>query len=265
MDENQTEEQLENEIEEEKKASFFQTVPKRVDEENPDEVLKRIENNLEILSEKVTTAEDSRAMYESMVDFYNSFTSTAKKLDENLNKEFNYTRYLQSEIDRKKYHLDYLALKKNLAEDRAQLNGTMEKINETLDLRLKDIDNREKTANEAFDSKLQILEKKVEEFIQTETRMDESLKSFRTDMTKASENEYKILSGKCRESIVENAKKVEEIKVAVISFLKSCEKQNEALIKKVPAAKFKFEWKDYVIVGLSTVWMISMIVQTFIK
>lgn len=86
-----------------------------MDEEDPDNVLKRIEVNLEILSEKVTAAEDSRAMYESMVEFYNSFNATAKKLEENLNKEFNYTRFLQSEIDKKKYHLDYLALKKNLA------------------------------------------------------------------------------------------------------------------------------------------------------
>ena len=72
MNENQTEEELEKEIEEEKAASFFQTVPQRMDEEDPDNVLKRIEVNLEILSEKVTAAEDSRAMYESMVEFYNS-------------------------------------------------------------------------------------------------------------------------------------------------------------------------------------------------
>ena len=150
MNENQTEEELEKEIEDEKAASFFQTVPQRIDEEDPDNVLKRIEVNLEILSEKVTAAEDSRAMYESMVEFYNSFNATAKKLEENLNKEFNYTRFLQSEIDKKKYHLDYLALKKNLAEDRAQMNGIMEKINETLDLRLKDIDNRERSSNESF-------------------------------------------------------------------------------------------------------------------
>lgn len=265
MNENQTEEELEKEIEEEKTASFFQTVPQRMDEEDPDNVLKRIEVNLEILSEKVTAAEDSRAMYESMVEFYNSFNATAKKLEENLNKEFNYTRFLQSEIDKKKYHLDYLALKKNLAEDRAQMNGIMEKINETLDLRLKDIDNRERSSNESFDSKLQTMDKKVEDFVNIETRIEENLKGFRTDMTKASENEYKILAGKCRESIVENTKKVDEIKSAVISFLKSCEKQNEQLIKKVPAAKFKFEWRDYAIVGLAFVWFVGMIVQNFVK
>lgn len=265
MNENQTEEELENEIEEEKQASFFQTVPKRNDDESPDDILKRIEINLDNLSEKITTAEDSRAMYESMVEFYNSFNSTAKKLDENLNKEFNYTRFLQSEIDKKKYHLDYLALKKNLAEDRAQLIGVMEKINETLDLRLKDIDNREKLANEAFDSKIQTLEKMVESFVQTETRIAENLKSFRTDMTKASENEYKILQTKCRDAIVESTKQVEEIKAMVVKFLKSCEKHNDDLIKKVPAAKFKFDWKDFVIAGLSIVWLVGMILQHYLK
>ena len=156
-------------------------------------------------------------------------------------------------------------MKKNLAEDRAQMNGIMEKINETLDLRLKDIDNRERSSNESFDSKLQAMDKKVEDFVNIETRIEENLKGFRLDMTKASENEYKILSGKCRESIAENTKKVDEIKFAVISFLKSCEKQNEQLIKKVPAAKFKFEWKDYAIVGLSLVWLVGMAVQYFMK
>ena len=64
------------------------------------------------------------------------------------------------------------------------MNGIMEKINETLDLRLKDIDNRERSSNESFDSKLQAMDKKVEDFVNIETRIEENLKGFRTDMTK---------------------------------------------------------------------------------
>ena len=92
-------------------------------------------------------------------------------------------------------------------------------------IRLKDIDNREKLANEAFDSKIQSLEKMVESFVQTETRIAENLKSFRTDMTKASENEYKILQTKCRDAIVESTKQVEEIKAMVVEVIEDFEIQ----------------------------------------
>ncbi|MCR4822595.1 MAG: hypothetical protein K5873_06955 [Treponema sp.] len=265
MEENETVEK--ETVVTEKASPVFQTVPKRTDEdisEEGDGILKRIEENLDILSEKITSAEDSKAMYETMVGLYNSFSATSKRLEEGLNKEFNYTRMLESEIDKKKYHLDYLALKKNLLDDRVQLNEIMEKIRETLDLRLKDVDNREKTANETMDAKIQNIEKQVQDFVQTEDRMDECLKKFRIDMTKASENEYKILERKCRESITSNTQKVEEIKAAVISFLKSCEKQNEALIKKVPSARLRYDWKDFSIIGFSAIAFICLITQLFL-
>lgn len=258
MEINQMVQILENE---KKEFAISNTVPQKKDEE----ILKRIEADLDSISEKITSAEENRAMYESMVDFYNSFSTTAKQLTENLNKEVFYTRYLESEIDKKKHHLDYLTLKKTLVEDKAQLNSILEKINETLDFRLKDLDNRERAADEATESKLHLMESNIEEFISTEKRIDESLKCFRTDMTKASENEYKILQQKCRESIAENTKNVEEIKTAVISFLKSCEKHNENLIKKVPSVKFKFEWKDFAVMALSFVWFTGMIIQIVMK
>ncbi|MCQ2584500.1 MAG: hypothetical protein MJ185_02825 [Treponema sp.] len=205
--------------------------------------------------------ETEKSPQEILCDLYNSINEQTQRLNTAIEKEVTYTRFLQSEIDRKKYHMEYLELKKTLAEDRAQLNTTLEKINNTLQLRLNDIDNREKSANEDFDGRIQNIEKQVNDFLQIETTIEKLLNQFRTDMTKASTNEFKILKNEYKEECIKNTNSVEDIKNAVLGFLKSCQKQNETLIRKVPSARHRYDWKDFVIAGLSLVWLLGMIFE----
>ena len=102
------------------------------------------------------------------------------------------------------------------------------------------------------------------EFVSLDDKITASLEAYRKDMTKASKNEYNILQAQCRESIEGNNENLEVIKKNVLSFLKSCEKQNGELIRKIPEQKHRFSWKDTLIYVMAFLCIVGMVLQILV-
>lgn len=80
----------------------FQTVPMESPEDTSDEKLDRLCRSVNELLERTADSEDTRAMYEDMVSFYNSFGAKTRELTDKLDKEVSYTRYIETQISLKR-------------------------------------------------------------------------------------------------------------------------------------------------------------------
>ena len=70
----------------------FQTVSMESPEETVDEKIDSLCRSVNELLERTADSEDTRAMYEDMVSFYNSFGLKTRELTDKLDKEVSYTR-----------------------------------------------------------------------------------------------------------------------------------------------------------------------------
>jgi len=83
-------------------------------------------------------------------------------------------------------------------------------------------------------------------------------------MTKASNNEFNIFQTQCKESLAAANSEFSTVKKNVIAFLKSCEKQNGELIRKIPEQKHRFSWKDTLIYVMAFLCIVGMVVQILV-
>lgn len=239
----------------------FQTVPMESKAETLDEKVEKVARLLEELLERTADSDDARAMYEDMVNFYNSFDSKVKTLTEKLEKEVDYTRYIETQVSSKSVEKECLMLKKALVEERALMSVKFDEIKAAFDEKMRLIEGEAKLAQESQSKQLGEISSQVQKFSDIDTKITEKLEGFRKDMTKASTNEYSILQAQCKENLAASGAEFGAIKKGIIAFLKSCEKQNEILIRKIPEQKRSFGPKDAVICAMSALCIISIIVQ----
>lgn len=223
----------------------------------------RIVTLLKEYLEKNVYTEKSKAMYEDIVSFYGNFDSQMKEVIKKLNDEADYTKLLDTQLSKKTVEMECITLKKNLIEERAKLGLKFDEMQEILNGKLIEYDEKEKQMQKAIQDLNDNIDQKLKDFKSVDAKIIDNLEKFRTDMTKASNNEYGILQKKSVETIEDAKSKLEAIKISVVSFLKKCEEQNEALIEKVPEQKRKRDWKDYVIYVLSGLCVLSMSVIVF--
>ena len=242
----------------------FQTVPMESREESTEEKLSRIARLLEEILERTSESDDTRAIYEDMVNFYNSFDSKTKTLTEKLEKEVEYTRFIETQITSKSMEKECLMLKKALVEERALMGLKFDEMKASFDEKMRQIESETKLAQERQGENLAEISKQVKAFSDIDSKITEKLDTFRKDMTKASTNEYNILQAQCKESLSAANGEFDSIKKNVISFLKNCEKQNDSLIRKIPEQKRTFCWKDAVIYAMSALCITVMVVQIFL-
>lgn len=242
----------------------FQTMPMETPGESADEKIGRILKILEELLTRSVDSDDTHALYEDMASFYNSFDSKVKALIEKLDKEVQYTRYIETQISSKSIEKECLMLKKALVEERALMGVKFDGILSSFDEKMRQIESVLKHGLEEQAAKLSDISKRVGELTSIDDKITGNLESYRKEMTKASTNEYNILQKQCREIVAENSAKVEAVKKNVLSFLKSCEKQNDDLIRKIPEQKRRFSWKDAVIYVMSGLCILGLIVQLFL-
>ena len=265
-EENKTEEPETKEVnskpvKQEQPSFNFQTVPMEQPSETVEDKLNRLLHNTEELLERTLSYDDNHAMYEDMVNFYNSFDAKAKSLTDKLDREVEYTRYIETQISSKSIEKECLMLKKALVEERALMGVKFDGIKSDLDEKMRQSENLTKSELEKFSNNIEEIAKRVGELTSIDDKITSAIETFRKDMTKASDNEFKILTTKCTESVNSSTEKVESIKKNVLSFLKSCEKQNGELIKKIPEQKRRFNWKDALIYVMSGLCIICLIVQ----
>ena len=234
-------------------------------EENiPDsEFENRIVTLLKGYLEKNVYTEKTKLMYEDIISFYGNFDSRMKEVVDKLNNEIEYNKLLDTQLSKKTVEMECIMLKKSLTEERAMLGLKFDEMQKILKEKLAEYDMKEKQMQKTIQDLNDTIDDKLKDFKAIDAKIVENLEKYRADMTSASNNEYNILQNKCVKAIEENKIKFESIKNSIISFLQNCEKQNEALIIKIPEQKRKKDWRDYVIYVLSGLCVISMFVIIF--
>lgn len=242
----------------------FQTVPMDENSETLEDKVTKVLKSIDTLLERTADSEDTHAIYEDMVNFYNSFDSKTKLLIEKLDKEVSYTRFIETQISSKSIEKECLMLKKALVEERALMGVKLDEIKSAFEEKMGQIESESKLVQEKQVARLDEMAKLIQKFSDIDGKITEKLEGFRKDMTKASNNEFNIFQTQCKESLAAANSEFSTVKKNVIAFLKSCEKQNDTLIKKIPEQKRKFCWKDCVIYAMSGLCIVGMIVQIFI-
>lgn len=242
----------------------FQTVPMDENSETLEDKVTKVLKSIDTLLERTADSEDTHAIYEDMVNFYNSFDSKTKLLIEKLDKEVSYTRFIETQISSKSIEKECLMLKKALVEERALMGVKLDEIKSAFEEKMGQIESESKLVQEKQVARLDEMAKLIQKFSDIDGKITEKLEGFRKDMTKASNNEFNIFQTQCKESLAAANSEFSTVKKNVIAFLKSCEKQNDTLIKKIPEQKRKFCWKDCVIYAMSGLCIVGMIVQIFV-
>lgn len=242
----------------------FQTVPMDENSETLEDKVTKVLKSIDTLLERTADSEDTHAIYEDMVNFYNSFDSKTKLLIEKLDKEVSYTRFIETQISSKSIEKECLMLKKALVEERALMGVKLDEIKSAFEEKMGQIESESKLVQEKQVARLDEMAKLIQKFSDIDGKITEKLEGFRKDMTKASNNEFNIFQTQCNESLAAANSEFSTVKKNVIAFLKSCEKQNDTLIKKIPEQKRKFCWKDCVIYAMSGLCIVGMIVQIFV-
>lgn len=243
----------------------IQTLPKLPDTETDSEKLTRIEAVLDKLLARLGDEEDSAATYENMVQYFTSMKESTDKMIRNLDKEVNYTRNLEDRLSRNERERDNLLLKKRLDEDHAKLILIYEDMKKLSEDNFAAMRREIETLENDFQEKYQKIDKQAAELKSLESTLESMINKFRDDMVKASDTEYIRLSGDCTNVLTACNQRMTEIKSDVISFLKSCQGQNQELINKIPEQKRKFSWKDIIIYALSGVCSITSVITLFVR
>ena len=264
----ETYEEDENEISDTsqtKNLGGIQTLPKLPDTETDSEKLTRIEAVLDKLLARLGDEEDSQATYENMVQYFTSMKDSTDKMIRNLDKEVDYTRNLEDRLNRKEKERENLLLKKRLDEDHAKLILIFEQMKTLSEDNFAAFRREIETLENDFQEKYKIVEKESSELKALEGTIEKLLNKFRDDMVSASDREYTTLTTDCKSVLNACNQRMMEIKTDVITFLRSCEGQNQELINKIPEQKKKFSWKDCIIYVLSGVWFVGMMIQMLTK
>lgn len=219
--------------------------------------LDELKNHLE--SQLKDMQEENKAHSGQFTKLYNSLSQKADKISDRLSDEFNYRDNLQAQIEKRKAEIDSLELKQALADAHANIDASVETVKRDLKIGLDKINKQE-------DGFAEILKSHLKEMKGIDGIVDEKLNEFRKDMTAANDREYKNLGSRCEAYLKECNNRISEIKEHSLNFLNQCQKQNEAIIEKIPEQKAKFNKKDlivYVIAGLCTVSLIIQIIMSF--
>ena len=161
-----------------------------------------------------------------------------------------------------------MELKKALEDDRAKFSLSLDQMEKDLKEGLQRIDNFTNQSFETIKSEIASFDSRIDELKKIDDTITKCIEKYRKDMTDSSTREFQILKGES-ENILKEAKiKIEALTKEVIDFLKSCQKQNQELIKKIPNQSNKVCLKDvliYILTGTSFIGMITQMIMLFFK
>ena len=243
-----------------RKMQTFTRLPGSVDETEPEKI-GRIEALLDFICSRLGDEDENRASYESMLQGFNSLQAKVEALNHNLVHEVEYTRTLEEKTRRKNVELDNIQLKKALLEEQGKMTLELEAFQKKMDETLNSV----KAAFEAMDKtvtdKCGVLIQKADAIKELKDEIDTILTNYNKDLDKAAKDQFQLLQNDCSKTIEECNKRVVEIKTDVLSFLRTCNEQNQELIKKIPVQRRRFSWLDVVVYAMCGVCILGMIVQ----
>lgn len=260
MIENQESEDEElNPIADSLKIQTFSRLP--YGDETDSEKLTRIESLVDQINTKLGDEDDNMASYENMIQYFKSLKESCDGMLHKLTHEIEYTRSLEEKLKRKNSEYENIQLRKSLAESQATLKVTCENVQISLNETFSSIKASFDSFQGIINDKCAVLETKAEEIKSLKDQIDDIIVGYNKDLQKAASDQYTLLKNDCKELLVTSNERVGEIKESVLTFLKTCNEQNLALIRKVPEQKRKFCWLDVVVYALCGVCIVGMIVQ----
>lgn len=177
-------------------------------------------------------------------------------------------KYLESQIAQKKSEFESLELKKALEDDRAKFSLSLDQMEKDLKEGLQRIDNFTNQSFEGIKSQITSFDSRIDELNKIDDTITNCIEKYRKDMTDSSTREFQILKGESENLLKESKIKIEALTKEVIDFLKSCQKQNQELIKKIPKQSNKVCLKDvliYILTGTSFIGMITQMIMLFLN
>ena len=256
-----------------KKLPTRDKIPLEVPEE-----INKIENNelIEEIHGKIVSLEEQMSLsnevllknIDSLNTFYAGFSAKTDEVINHLNKEVLYTRSLESQIAQKKSEFESLELKKALEDDRAKFSLSLDQMEKDLKEGLQRIDNFTNQSFETIKSEIASFDSRIDELKKIDDTITKCIEKYRKDMTDSSIREFQILKGESENLLKESKIKIEALTKEVIDFLKSCQKQNQELIKKIPKQSNKVCLKDvliYILTGTSFIGMITQMIMLFLN
>lgn len=220
--------------------------------------ISRLEKTAESINRKISNfsgfgrvlerkAKEMETLVSGSADIFNrclsEFQEKAEELVIKLDKEVEYSRNLEDQLALKKSEMDNIVLKKHLEENSRKLNKVVSELKENLV------------------NGVSALAQEVKNFQTTESLINEKMTEFNRNCQKAAEAQLVSFRKDCRESLVKNNDRAEQIRDKTIEFLKKCESQNEFLIKKLPKQKNGLLLKDWFFYTVITANFLGWIVQ----
>ena len=178
---------------------------------------------------------------------FNSLRSQFDNLIERFNNEIDYNRELEEKIKNKEYQGQIFVLDRALNEERAKISKTLDELC--------------KTVKES----MLLATDKIRELNYANNVIEDNILKFRADANAASDNQYaalKLQTENMLRKFTDNAKTtLETVKKNSIDFIKQCEKENKALISKVPEVKSKLTIESWIVIIFGCIGIASFIMN----
>lgn len=242
-------------------------VPEEINQIENNELIEEIHGKIVSLEEQMSLSNEVLLKnIDSLNTFYAGFSAKTDEVINHLNKEVLYTRSLESKIAQKKSEFESLELKKALDDDRAKFSLSLDQMEKDLKEGLQRIDNFTNQSFETIKSQIASFDSRIDELKKIDDTITKCIEKYRKDMTDSSTREFQILKGESENLLKESKIKIEALTKEVIDFLKSCQKKNQELIKKIPKQSNKVCLKDvliYILTGTSFIGMIIQMIMLF--
>lgn len=265
----ETETKSENEVEKEspsepvldpKKMQTFSRLPGSVDETEPEKI-GRIESMLDFICSKLGDEDDNRASYDTMIQSFNSLKSKTEAMIHKLEHEVEYSHMLEEKLRRRNVELDNIQLKKALLEEQGRMTLALEDFQKKMEETLNSITASFASMDKTVTDNCALMVQKADAINELKSEIDDILMNYNKDLDKAAKDQFLLLQNDCSKSIDECNKRVGEIQTDVLSFLRTCNEQNQELIKKIPEQRRRFSWMDVVVYAMCGVCIVGMVLQ----
>ena len=171
----------------------FSTIP-QITGETDSEKLTRVANIVEDLATKVGDVDEKKGEYEIILNFYQQLQNKINEFNRKLEVHFEYTEALRDKMEKKQTEAENATLRKCIAEQSVKLNKACDEFRRAMDLELTSVQSKINGIDHEFLDKADLLNQKIEQLGKVDEVFQKKIEDFRQDMTKACENEHKILT-----------------------------------------------------------------------
>lgn len=221
-----------------------------LDPERTSKIEEQLGNLIEALSENEKAQDDINAqlaeqnkLCNDIVNYFNVLKEEDDRIHKELDNQFDYNKYLQSEIEKNQATMQTKLLEQQLEKEQAKFSAAISDITKTVTTNLEIIKSTVenlKSTHDLISEDMQVINKHVDDvFTSQSVALKEETKSYYTTTIEECRKTTDLVRNKC------------------IDFLQQVDKENKNIISKIPHVKDEFKAKDLAILiccGLSCIF-----------